>query len=633
MVSPIEVAATKLATDAAKDLLKSIKESLARWGAEVDSTQERIEAALERHQAEVKSWAEEISFKDLLRAKATSKVFVPLDIYLLPQRQRMVATERLRSAPLSKLLKNTEVSHLIILGQPGAGKTTAIKHLCQEIVAGTEVYPAQNFPLLIRLRDLNVFRTTEGDFQEVLLDKLQSILDIPIRFAENAKENPALISRRAIKERVIIQVLESLRPVILLDGLDEIVLKKVREGVVNEVRQLAVQLERARLVLTARTGEFAYHIEKATTFEIAPLSHKQIEKFALAWLGKKEAQYFVAQVDRSPFADTAIKPLTLAHLCAIYERVRKIPEKPKSVYKKIVALLLEEWDQQRSVTRVSSYAGFEVDRKQEFLSELAHRLTVSNRAATFSREDLLEVYSKIYGNYGLPRSEAQEVVDELETHTGLIIQSAVDLFEFSHKSLQEYLTAEFIKGLPEIPGSVSELQTMPNELAIATALSSRPSEYLYHLVIRHLSEIKLSFHFVRTFINRLLLEKPDFELTEKVGIALLCIYSQYLRAWIDDAKQLQLFTYDPLYEEFETLATLIKQRVPIAQIAGVYSIESTSFALDGKEVWRLELKASPAGALKFYTLMRVLPKVLWVRRSLIEENADNQDDVPADSTK
>jgi hypothetical protein len=50
------------------------------------------------------------------------------------------------------------------------------------------------------------------------------------------------------------------------------------------------------------------------------------------------------------------------------------------------------------------------------------------------------------------------------------------------------------------------------------------------------------------------------------------------------------------------IATLIKQRIAIAQIVGVYSIESTSFALDGKEVWRLELKASPGGPLKFYSL-------------------------------
>ena len=142
----------------------------------------------------------------------------------------------------------------------------------------------------------------------------------------------------------------------------------------------------------------------------------------------------------------------------------------------------------------------------------------------------MDCYREIYVNYGLRISEAQAVVNELETHTGLIVQSGTELFEFSHKSLQEYLTAVFIVGLPAIPTNMIELQVMPNELAIATALSSRPSEYFYALVARHFSRIKLSFQFVRTFINRLLIERPDFEMSAEVGLAILCLYSQYLRA-------------------------------------------------------------------------------------------------------
>ena len=77
------------------------------------------------------------------------------------------------------------------------------------------------------------------------------------------------------------------------------------------------------MILTARTGEFTYHIEKMTAYEIAPLSKEQIAKFATAWLPTAEGATFLSQVEHSPFADTAIKPLTLAHLCAIFERVRR----------------------------------------------------------------------------------------------------------------------------------------------------------------------------------------------------------------------------------------------------------------------------------------------------------------------
>ena len=495
--------------------------------------------------------------------------------------------------------------------------------MCQQMLTGSEIFPLQNFPLLIRLRDLNNATSASGDLQDLLIERIQSMLDIPLSFPADLESEDASEARRSLRERAVVQILETLQPLILLDGLDEVSHKAKRDSIIAGVRRLAIQLEKARIILTARTGEFTYHIEKMTTYEIAPLSPHQIQQFAAGWLGTTDAETFLRQVRDSPFADAAIKPLTLAHLCAIFERVHKIPEKPKSVYKKIVSLLLEDWDQQRSVQRLSAYSDFEVDRKADFLSDLAHNLTTSNKTSTFTRFDLLESYQRISVNYGLRNSEAQAVVNELETHTGLIVQSGADLFEFSHKSLQEYLTAVFIVGLPWIPRSMIELQLMPNELAIATALSSRPSKYFYSLVLQHFSTVNLSFQFVRTFINRMLIERPDFDVTPEVGLAILCLYSQYLRASIEEGRQLQLFTYDPLSYEFEHLNALIRERIRVSDLLGVYRVHSHSYGLDGQEIWRLESKEQGEGPLNLYTRGNILPRLLWVRQTLVEGESDS----------
>ena len=567
---------TSAAAEVSKQAISLVQQYLSRWNVRVPSTQDRLDSAIAAHQQEVRNWSEEISFKDLLKPKVTSEVFVPLDIYLLPRRQHISLSERMASAPLSTILKSERAKHLVILGQSGAGKTTAVKHLCQEMLTGNEVFPDQEFPLLIRLRDLNNATTADGDLEDLIVERIQSILELSLEFPEDLQSAESATSRKSLRERAAVRVLETLRPLIILDGLDEISHKARRDGIVAGVRRLAIQLQSARIILTARTGEFSYHIEKMTTYEIAPLSEPQIEQFASGWLGDKDSAVFLNQLRTSPFRDTAIKPLTLAHLCAIFERVHKIPEKPKSVYKKIVSLLLEEWDQQRSVQRVSSYSDFEVDRKSEFLSDLAHSLTTSNKTSAFTRGDLVDSYHRIAFNYGLPNSEAQAVVNELETHTGLIVQSGADLFEFSHKSLQEYLTAVFIVGLPAIPRSMIDLQIMPNELAIATALSSRPSEYLYSLVTQHFSSIQLSFQFVRSFINRLLVERPDFERSVDVGLAILCLYSQYLRASIDEAKQLQLFIWDPLADEFDHLVRMIRKSFQTSELMATYELNQPS---------------------------------------------------------
>jgi NACHT domain len=610
-----------LANEASKQAFAFLAHYLSRWKVSISSSQERLEAALAEHQKEVKAWSEEISFKDLLRPKATSDVFVPLDIYLLPRRQRFSDSEELALAPLSSVCDVESNAHLIILGQPGAGKTTAVKRLCQQMLTGEEIFPSQEFPLLIRLRDLNNVAASSGELQDLLIERIQALLDIPLSFPPDLESAEASETRRMLKERAVVHILETFRPLILLDGLDEVSHKAKRDSIIAGVRRLAVQLEQARIILTARTGEFTYHIEKMTAYEIAPLSQNQIRQFAISWLGEVNGETFLRQVQDSPFADAAIKPLTLAHLCAIFERVHKIPEKPKSVYKKIVSLLLEEWDQQRSVQRISAYSDFEVDRKADFLADLAYYLTKSNKSSTFTRSDLLEGYEEISINYGLRKSEAQAVANELETHTGLIVQSGADLFEFSHKSLQEYLSAVFIVGLPFIPRSMIELQLMPNELAIATALSSRPSKYFRTLVLDHFSKVRLSFHFVRTFINRMLIERPDFDVTPEVGLAIMCLYSQYLRAWIEESSQLQLFMFDPLSFEFEHLNALIRERIKVADLLGIYRVASHSHGLDGQEIWRLEAKEQGEGPLNLYTRSNLLPGLLWVRRSLLDETA------------
>src|SRR5207244_1546952 len=134
---------------------------------------------------------------------------------------------------------------------------------------------------------------------------------------------------REFRNRIIIDAIDSLNILLIFDGFDEITSVKVRERVLSDIRTLAQQLESSRFILTSRTGEFNYHIDNVKQFEISPLSTDQLSAFANQWLGVKEGQLLVAQIYQSPFADTALRPLNLAHLCAIYERIGKVPEKPK----------------------------------------------------------------------------------------------------------------------------------------------------------------------------------------------------------------------------------------------------------------------------------------------------------------
>lgn len=269
-------------------------------------------------------------------------------------------------------------------------------------------------------------------------------------------------------------------------------------------------------------------------------------------------------------------------LCAIYERAGRIPKKPKTVYRKIVNLLLEEWDEQRSVVRNSKYSSFEVDRKMEFLANLAFHLTTKQRSTEFTRNDLLSAYKQIYQNFNLPKNEAVKVVEELESHTGLFVQAGHELYEFAHKSVQEFLTAEYLVRLPFTPDSNRIISSLSNELAIATAISSNSSEYLAHIVFDRLVRIEaISSEFVRPFVTRLLIEKPDFPKSSLVGAALLTLHTMYLTSSLRASSQLQLFVMDDLGPEFEQLYRSASSLLNLDEVLRGYKFHQMTQGADG----------------------------------------------------
>jgi predicted NACHT family NTPase len=305
------------------------------------------------------------------------------------------------------------------------------------------------FPLIIRFRELGSHNG--GSFS--IGNELQRLLHFDITFPDGLDE---LIRKRAtesLNAEIGFTILNELCPFIILDGFDEIPTHKEKESSLVELRLLASKLDKAKFVLTCRTGEFNYHLKNTDTFEISSLTKKQINKFATNWIEDSDkAELFLRDIYQSPFADTVIKPLSLAHLCAIYERIGSIPDRPKTVYRKVVSLMLEEWDEQRSITRESKYSKFESDRKFEFLSHLAYHLTTTG-LAIFTQSQLRDAYVKICKNFGLPESQGTQTANELESHTGLFLQTGFEQYEFAHKSLQEYLCAEYLVKLPTLRAS------------------------------------------------------------------------------------------------------------------------------------------------------------------------------------
>lgn len=478
-----------------------------------------LRTALVEHVEEVRRWCDQIRFNDLRGSKSVSQVYVELDTYLMPLAAHEHAKERAQTEPLLSAIGRSPLN-CAVLGTAGAGKTTSIQKICVDFFKQGKALANYNLPLLIKLRNI------DGEKENPIFHALRVLLSLEVRWSTAQLEDS--IDRdffHSIEKKLVARYLDGLRALLLLDGFDELATESARAAVVRDVEELIASCSASRIVITSRSSDFQYSMTGLEKFEIAPLSRDQVVTFARRWLqSDAKASDFLDKVFSSPFSDTTIRPLTVAHLCAIYERIQDIPEKPKSVYRRVVQLLLEEWDSQRHIKRPSAYAKFDHDRKFEFLAHLAYHLTTELRQLRFSTDSLKSAYKEIHAEHGLPANEALKVATELESHSGLILESGRDFYEFAHKSIQEYLAADYIVRLPSLTLVEAHLSLLPNELAIATALSSKPAAFLAELFLRVVDVERESTPWLAAYMARLVLEKPDLNIGTSHYSAIAAFY-------------------------------------------------------------------------------------------------------------
>jgi predicted NACHT family NTPase len=297
------------AMQAGKTVLKDTRGKLS-------TTTPDLQEAINNHIRSIKNWSSEVSFSDLKKAKITTNVYVNLNIYLYPRRIRIGTRETIKKVPLKSIIENRP-RHVILLGQPGAGKTTSMKYICQSLIQDDnfETVPF-NFPILIKCRDLNNAPHSVVSSGPII-DGLYNILGILCELSNMPESSKPDIDKKFIKEKLILNILEELKVILILDGFDEL-MPEVRDSAIKEIRSLTNHLENSSVVVTSRTGDFPYDIEKASDYEISPLNQEQIFDFSNKWLNdEKKSRQFLKDIQKSPFSDTTIRPLTLAHLCAI----------------------------------------------------------------------------------------------------------------------------------------------------------------------------------------------------------------------------------------------------------------------------------------------------------------------------
>jgi len=354
---------------------------------------------------------------------------------------------------------------MVIIGDPGSGKTTLMRRVANTLAAiWLKIDPELRrlelnledeipLPLFIRISDLALF--IERRRKAIVGEDLPSSVDSPewlVRFLETtARENvwglDANFYRKRLQEGCLV----------LLDGLDETPSRQTRILTSAIIRNCGQTYEHSHFVVTSRPR--AYDFETALTgYEevvVEPLGDSAVQMFLRHWCSAlfaeapALAEQHYHELDRALEARSEIRrlasnPVMLTALAVVHWNEKQIPEQRAELYESIITWL--------SRAREDRVGRASPDRCIRILQDLA--LGMQNHSQGRQVDVPLQWAAKFLADRFSVESSlstveaAQTFLGEEELDSGIVVARGVDI-RFWHLSFQEYLAARALAALPE----------------------------------------------------------------------------------------------------------------------------------------------------------------------------------------
>ncbi|QDL11580.1 signal transduction protein [Brasilonema sennae CENA114] len=344
-------------------------------------------------------------------------------------------------------------SKLMILGKPGAGKTTFLKYLALQCIEGR--FQANHIPLFITLKEFAEL-PNQPNLLEYLIQLFASLgiapnTKIKTGFLASFLNRTTTDTNQLVDLTAVEQLLNQGKLLILLDGLDE-VREADNKRVLSHIRDFTIQYHKNQFVISCRIAAREYTFEQFTEVEVADFDEQQIHSFAQKWFKAKDdvikAERFTEKLkDDKPIQELATNPLLLTLLCLVFEESGNFPSNRSELYKESLDVLLKKWDVKRNIERDQVYKELSLKRKEDLLSRIA--LETFKRGDYFFKQKEIEREITQYIQ-NLPNAstnpealqlDSEAVLKSIEAQHGLFVERARSIYSFSHLTFHEYFTA------------------------------------------------------------------------------------------------------------------------------------------------------------------------------------------------
>ncbi|MEU1884309.1 HEAT repeat domain-containing protein [Micromonospora rifamycinica] len=377
-----------------------------------------------------------------------------------------------------------DAAQLLVLGDPGTGKTTLLRYLAlthaRALISGEQVRGRDAlFPIYLRI----------GEYARQGFSKMGigEFLPGQLRRAECTLPGlPDLLRRQ----------LDAGRCLVLLDGLDEIASAELRRGVVTAVTNFVTAHARQgnRFVVTSRIAGYQaaplpepfravrlQDMDDPTISRFLDVYCREVERAetpgrsaeATRLAGAREATAIEqALTTNAGVRRLAANPLLLTALVLVHRASGRLPHRRVEAYVEVCNALGRTW---RSAQGVA-----EADLPDEriltrWLTELGWWMHEHRPEGAATRLELLDVLGPLWATHqgtGWDRRMLEaadplrtdaglgvlDFVDKADTHTGLLVERAPGRYGFAHLTFEEYYAGRALAFRGSATDRISEIR-------------------------------------------------------------------------------------------------------------------------------------------------------------------------------
>lgn len=328
--------------------------------------------------------------------------------------------------------------YLMVLGRPGAGKSTFLRKVGLDALR-TFYYERAEYghrliPVMLELKRfesdaIDIAKFIASEFEKCGFPEAET-------FTQNALAQGNLL--------------------ILLDGLDEVPSANLNT-VLRTIHDFVDKHDSNRFIASCRVAASGYRDAAFRRFShvtMADFDDDQIQQFITNWFGSEQdverktadkCWEVLQKPENKASKELGHTPLLLTYLCLVYGQSQRFPNNRSSLYKKALRILLEEWAAEKRILRDEIYEGLSIEQEEILLAEIAYEGMAADQLFFTKRELSTQIRTFLASNLNAPKHiDSEAVLNAIEVQQGILVERAEETYSFSHLTLQEYLTAQYL---------------------------------------------------------------------------------------------------------------------------------------------------------------------------------------------